>query len=45
MAMGGREFGRAREVEGRIYLRKVRLDRGGYDSSGSYLASFSLGIK
>jgi hypothetical protein len=36
MGMGGREFGRAREVEGRIYLRKVRLDRGGYDPSGSY---------
>lgn len=36
MAMGGKEYGRAHEVEGRIYLRKVRLDRGGYDSHGSY---------
>lgn len=35
-ALGRRELFGDPEFSGRIYLRKVRLDSGGYDTNGTY---------
>jgi hypothetical protein len=36
MGMGRRRYGSEEQATGRIYARRVRLDRGGYDSGGAY---------